>query len=82
MNTYQKLSRLKDELFRRKTGVKRKTFNRMIEILKEAEIEKKKLGGKPNKQSHGDYGFQERVVLGDTACPRLVQVSPQDDPSC
>ncbi len=58
MNTYQKLSRLKDELFRRKTGVKRKTFNRMIEILKEAEIEKKKLGGKPNKLS-----MEERLLM-------------------
>ena len=49
MNTYQKLSKLKDELFRRKTGIKRKTFERMIEILKEAEVKKKEFGGKPNK---------------------------------
>jgi len=30
-------------------------------------------------QSHGDYGFHERVVLRDTACPRLVQVSSQGE---
>jgi len=47
MNTYQKLSKLKDELFHRKTGVKRRTFERMVEILKEAEVKKKRQGGKP-----------------------------------
>jgi len=58
MNTYLKLSSLPDELFRRKTGVKRKTFKRMIEILKEAESEKKKLGGKPNKLT-----MEERLLM-------------------
>ena len=58
MNTYQKLSKLRDELFRRKTGIKRKTFERMIEILKEAESEKKKLGGKPNKLE-----MEERLLM-------------------
>lgn len=58
MNTYQKLSKLKDELFRRKTGVKRKTFERMVAILKEAEMEKKKLGGKPNKLE-----MEERLLM-------------------
>ena len=58
MDTYQKLSKLTDDLFRRKTGVKRKTFVRMVEILKEAELEKKKLGGKPNKLS-----VEERLLM-------------------
>jgi hypothetical protein len=58
MNTYQKLSSLPDELFRRKTGVKRKTFKRMVEILKDAEMEKKKLGGKPNKLT-----MEERLLM-------------------
>ena len=58
MNTYQKLSGLRHELFRRKTGIKRKTFERMIEILKEAELEKKKLGGKPNKLE-----MEERLLM-------------------
>jgi hypothetical protein len=58
MNTYQKLSKLKDELFRRKTGIKRKTFEKMIYILKEAELQKKKLGGKPNILS-----MEERLLM-------------------
>jgi Helix-turn-helix of DDE superfamily endonuclease len=58
MNTYKRLSSLSDELFRRKTGVKRKTFERMIYILKEAELEKKKDGGKPNK-----LVMEERLIM-------------------
>lgn len=58
MNTYKKLSRLKDDLFRRKTGVKRKTFERMAQILKEVELRKKKLGGKPNKLE-----MEERLLM-------------------
>jgi hypothetical protein len=58
MNTYQKLSKLKDELFRRKTGIKRKTFERMTKILKETEFTKKKLGGKPNK-----LYMEERLLM-------------------
>lgn len=58
MNTYQKLAKLKDELFRRKTGIKRKTFEKMVEILKEAEMEKKKLGGSPNKLT-----MEERLLM-------------------
>lgn len=34
--------------FRRLTGVKRSTFEKMIDILKEAETNKKSRGGKPN----------------------------------
>jgi hypothetical protein len=41
--------KLKDEDFKRLTGVKRSTFDKMIEILKEAEVLKKRFGGKPNK---------------------------------
>jgi hypothetical protein len=55
MNTYEKLSRLKDELFRRKTGLKKKTFEKMIEILIKAENKKKELGGAPNKLSMEDH---------------------------
>jgi hypothetical protein len=45
---YRALKELKDEEFRRLTGVKRSTFVKMVGILKEAEIKKKALGGKPN----------------------------------
>ena len=41
--------KLKDEDFKRLTGVKISTFDKMIEILKEAEVLKKRFGGKPNK---------------------------------
>jgi len=46
---YGSLKEFKDEEFRRLTGVRRNTFEKMVGILKEAEKEKKKEGGKPNK---------------------------------
>lgn len=45
---------MKAESFRRLTGVKRSTFNRMVEILRLAEQEKNDLGGKPNALSIED----------------------------
>ena len=46
---YESLREFKDEDFRRLTGIKRATFEKMVEILKEAEKNKKNIGGKPNK---------------------------------
>ncbi len=46
---YKKIENLKAEEFRRLTGVKRITFEKMMEILRDAEIHKKAQGGKPNK---------------------------------
>ncbi len=46
---YENLKKFKDEDFRRLTGIKRATFEKMVEILKEAEKKKKNIGGKPNK---------------------------------
>jgi Helix-turn-helix of DDE superfamily endonuclease len=46
---YESLKEFKDEDFRRLTGIKRSTFEKIIEILKEAEKKKKNRGGKPNK---------------------------------
>lgn len=46
---YENLKEFKDEDFRRLTGIKRPTFEKMLEILKKAEKEKKNIGGKPNK---------------------------------
>lgn len=46
---YERLKEFKDEEFRRLTGIKRTTFEKMVEILKEAEKKKKNVGGKPNK---------------------------------
>lgn len=46
---YESLKEFKAEDFRRLTGIKRTTFEKMVEILKEAEKKKKNTGGKPNK---------------------------------
>src|SRR3990167_4327127 len=51
---YNRIQSMNDEGFRRLTGVKHKTFNRMIEILKEADAQKKKYGGRKNKLSIED----------------------------
>jgi hypothetical protein len=51
---YEKLINFKDEDFRRLTGVKRFTFEKMVKILKDAENKKKITGGKPNKLSMED----------------------------
>ncbi len=45
---FTKIKQLSDEEFRRLTGTKRKTFDKMIEILNAAEKIKKARGGKPN----------------------------------
>lgn len=46
---WESIKDLSDEDFKRLTGIKRTTFNRMIEILQEAELIKKARGGKPSK---------------------------------
>ena len=49
MHKYEKLLKLKTKMFKRRTGVKKKTFAVMLAILQEAEQKQKALGGKPNK---------------------------------
>jgi hypothetical protein len=51
---FEKIKSLKDDSFRRLTGVKRLTFDKMVEILTRARAEKKSRGGKPNKLSIED----------------------------
>ena len=51
---YNKLNKLKDTQFRRKTGVKRNTFNKMVEIVREKEEARKKILGRPLKLSYED----------------------------
>lgn len=51
---YKTINKLNDAQFRRKTGVKRKTFNKMVEIVREAEIKRKKILGRPLKLSYED----------------------------
>ncbi|RZI47178.1 transposase family protein, partial [Rickettsiales endosymbiont of Peranema trichophorum] len=48
---YEQVKSLSEEQFRRLTGVKGATFDRMIEILEEADQRKKKKGGRKNKLS-------------------------------
>jgi hypothetical protein len=51
---YKELKNLKDSDFKRLTGVKRTTFEKMIEILSKAELIKKSRGGKPSETSLED----------------------------
>ena len=55
--------KLNDEQFRRATGVKRETFNLMIELLKKEERKKWITGGKPNKLSIEDRLFMTLEYL-------------------
>ena len=49
MSKYEQLVELSDEQFRRLTGIKRKTFEKAIDLLRAAHAKKKKQGGHPNK---------------------------------
>ena len=51
---YNIINKLNDTQFRRKTGVKRSTFNKMVEIVREAEEKRKKILGRPLKLSYED----------------------------
>lgn len=51
---YNKVKELNDAQFRRKTGVKRTTFAKMVEIVKASEQARKKLQGRPLKLSYED----------------------------
>ena len=46
---YKTVNNLEEEAFHRLTGVKRATFNKMAEILREANKAKKRKGGRNNK---------------------------------
>lgn len=48
---WKRIQELPDESFRRLTGVKQQTFQRMVEILREAYVMKKARGGRPAKLS-------------------------------
>ena len=51
---HEQIKLLEDEKFRRLTGVKRATFDKMTSILREAEIKKKAQGGRSSKLSIED----------------------------
>ena len=46
---YNQIEKFPDEQFRRLTGVKRSTFKKMVEILREADDKKKTRGGRKSK---------------------------------
>lgn len=48
---YEQIKELDKERFRRLTGVKRATFDKMVTILQESEIKKKARGGRKSKLS-------------------------------
>ena len=51
---YEQIKELEAEKFRRLTGVKKETFDKMVSILQEAEIKKKAKGGRKSKLSIED----------------------------
>jgi hypothetical protein len=51
---YDQVKALEDEKFRRLTGVKLPTFSKMVDILRQADIQKKSQGGRKNKLSIED----------------------------
>ena len=54
MNRYEKAKRLKSADFKQIIGVKRETYDEMVDILKHAYAEKHKKGGRPSKLSLED----------------------------
>lgn len=48
---YEQIKLLEEEKFRRLTGVKKGTFEKIVSILQEAEIKKKARGGRKSKLS-------------------------------
>ena len=54
MKRYAGFEVLAAECFRRKAGVYPKTFDKMVEVLREAHAKKKHKGGRPNKLSMED----------------------------
>lgn len=84
---YEKIKMLRDDSFRRLTGVKRKTFDKMLEILRQAHAQKKRQGGKPNKLSIEDcllmtleylreyrtyFHISQSYGLSESACYRNI----------
>lgn len=85
---FTKIKNLSNEEFRRLTGIKRKTFDKMIEILNEAEKIKMAQGGKPNILSMEDrllmtleylreyrtyFHISQSYGISESACWRNIQ---------
>ena len=61
---YDQTEEFSDEQFRRLTGVKRSTFKKMIEILREADHKKKTRGGRKSKLS-----LENRLLIDASETP-------------
>jgi len=85
---YDCLKDFKNEEFRRLTGVKRATFEKMVTILKEAESSKKRFGGRPHRLSIEDqllmaleyireyrtyFHVAESYHISESACYRNIR---------
>jgi hypothetical protein len=72
---YEQIRNLLDVQFRRLTGVKRQTFEKMLKILEEADKNKKIKGGRKNKLSLENQLYtargQELKVFCAPKLPRL-----------
>jgi Helix-turn-helix of DDE superfamily endonuclease len=55
---FEKIKNFQEKQFRRITGVKRKTFDKMVEIVTVAEKIKKVKGGRPN-----DLSIENRILM-------------------
>jgi len=55
---WKNLQGLSGKQFRRITGIKRKTFRKMLDIVIEADMIKKAKGGRPNK-----LGIEDRILM-------------------
>ena len=55
---FVQITSLRDDAFRRLTGIKRRTFDKIIEILTAEEKKKKAHGGKPHNLS-----MEDRVLM-------------------
>lgn len=60
---YPQIQRLEDDKFRRLTGVKRSTFEKMISILNDANMKKKAKGGRKNKLCIEDQLLMAREYI-------------------
>ena len=49
MSKYENIKNLNDTAFRRLIGVKKKTFSKMLEVLRKADYKRKRKGGPKNK---------------------------------
>jgi Helix-turn-helix of DDE superfamily endonuclease len=60
---FAQMCELNDKNFRRVSGVKRKTFNRMMDILRIEQVKKRLKGGRPNKLMLEDMLFMTLEYL-------------------